>query len=248
MLAFYSHMRALPRNSLLKLPKQARAVETVHAILDAGVKVLTEDGASAFTTNRVAEVAGISPGSLYQYFANGEMILGAMIERGVLDAEELLRVAFATTHERPLDEMLRTALDAIFTHMEPYAYVVGQILEAAPLLAQNGITTVLETRILDAVREAMIREPARYRLSTASATLYVAVNGVLFVGLKWLVDRPPHVSRDALVDAIVEMVRGAIDSEERRAPRASRRGRARAGESGYARPRTRRRTPRRRSP
>lgn len=248
MLAFYSHMRALPRNSLLKLPKQARSIETVHAILDAGVKVLVEDGAVGFTTNRVAEVAGISPGSLYQYFANGEMILTAMIERGVLDAEELLRVAFASTHEQPLDAMLRAALVAVFTHMEPYAHVVGQILEAAPLLAQNGITTVLETRILDAVREAMIREPGRYRFSTSSATLYVAVNGVLFVGLKWLVDRPPHVSREALVAAIVEMVRGAIETEERRVHAQAGPRDARSPDPGYAPPRPRPRAPRRRSP
>ena len=110
MLAFYSHMRALPRNSLLKLPQQARSIETVHAVLDAGMKVLVEEGAIGFNTNRVAEVAGISPGSLYQYFANGDMILAAMIERGVLDAEELFRAAFASTHDRPIDEMLRAPL------------------------------------------------------------------------------------------------------------------------------------------
>ncbi len=221
MLAFYSHMRALPRNSLLKLPQQARSIETVHAVLDAGMKVLVEEGAIGFNTNRVAEVAGISPGSLYQYFANGDMILAAMIERGVLDAEELFRAAFASTHDRPIDEMLRAALTVVLVHMEPYAHVVAQILEAAPLLARNGITTVLETRILDAVREAMIREPERYRISTNSATLYIAVNGVLFVGLKWLVERPPHLSREALIDGIVEMVRGAIEGEDRRARAAS---------------------------
>lgn len=239
-------MRALPRNSLLKLPQQARSIETVHAILDAGMKVLVDEGAVGFTTNRVAEVAGISPGSLYQYFANGDMILTAMIERGVLDAEELFRGAFASTHDRPLDEMLRAALTVVLAYMEPYAHVVAQILEAAPLLATNGITTVLETRLLDAVREAMIREPDRYRFSTSSATLYIAVNGVLFVGLKWLVDRPPHLSREALVDGIVEMLRGAIEREDRRA-RETTESEAECGSSrGSRNPRGRTRRPTRR--
>src|SRR6201992_3416629 len=58
-----------------KQPKQERSARLVEAILQAAIRVLERDGAAAFTTIRVAERAGVSVGSLYQYFPNKESIL-----------------------------------------------------------------------------------------------------------------------------------------------------------------------------
>jgi AcrR family transcriptional regulator len=61
--------------STRKLPKQARSTELVGAILDAAIQVLETEGARRFTTARVAQKAGVSVGSLYQYFPNKASIL-----------------------------------------------------------------------------------------------------------------------------------------------------------------------------
>jgi AcrR family transcriptional regulator len=58
-----------------KQPQQARSNQLVEAVLDAAVQVLTREGAQRFTTARVAERAGVSVGSLYQYFPNKAAIL-----------------------------------------------------------------------------------------------------------------------------------------------------------------------------
>lgn len=64
-----------------KLPRQDRAKFTVDAILDATARVLTEEGYELTSTNRVAEVAGVSIGSLYQYFPGREALISALIDR-----------------------------------------------------------------------------------------------------------------------------------------------------------------------
>jgi AcrR family transcriptional regulator len=58
--------RPLPR----KLPAQPRSRETVQRILEATARVLIADGYDAASTNRIAAEAGVSPGSVYQYFPN----------------------------------------------------------------------------------------------------------------------------------------------------------------------------------
>src|SRR3982750_1303165 len=58
-----------------KQPQQARSNQLVEAVLDAAVQVLMREGAQRFTTARVAERAGVSVGSLYQYFPNKASIL-----------------------------------------------------------------------------------------------------------------------------------------------------------------------------
>jgi AcrR family transcriptional regulator len=68
----------MPRNvgvSSRKVPQQARSSELVAAVLEAAVQVLEAEGAQRFTTARVAERAGVSVGSIYQYFPNKAAIL-----------------------------------------------------------------------------------------------------------------------------------------------------------------------------
>ena len=67
--------RPIPRISSRKQPRQARSERLVADILEAAVRVLASGGARRFTTARVAERAGVSVGSLYQYFPNKEAIL-----------------------------------------------------------------------------------------------------------------------------------------------------------------------------
>ncbi|HVJ61762.1 MAG TPA: helix-turn-helix domain-containing protein, partial [Tahibacter sp.] len=67
--------RQKPVISLRKQPKQARSNELMAVILEAAAQVLAKEGAQRFTTARVAEKAGVSVGSLYQYFPNKAAIL-----------------------------------------------------------------------------------------------------------------------------------------------------------------------------
>lgn len=61
--------------SLKKLPKQDRSRSTVEAIIEASTRIIEENGLAALSTNRVAELAGVSVGSLYQYFPNKEALV-----------------------------------------------------------------------------------------------------------------------------------------------------------------------------
>lgn len=108
------------------LPRQERSRRLVEAILEAAIRVLEREGASAFTTIRVAERAGVSVGSLYQYFPDKQAILarlqrdewertGAMLEAILLDMrrtpEARIRDAFRAFFRSELEEApLRRAL------------------------------------------------------------------------------------------------------------------------------------------
>src|SRR4051794_35812262 len=74
-----------------KLPLQARSTASVDAILEATVQVLLDLGKERLTTTRVASRAGVSVGTLYQYFPNKSALLQAALKRhmeGVTDAVE----------------------------------------------------------------------------------------------------------------------------------------------------------------
>lgn len=85
-----------------KEPRQQRARFLVEAMLDAAARILEQDGLEAFNTNRVAEVAGVSVGSLYQYFPNKQAIIAAVIARSQDDLAGRIEAAQAAAMEGTL--------------------------------------------------------------------------------------------------------------------------------------------------
>jgi AcrR family transcriptional regulator len=95
---------------LRKRPRQTRSQATFDAIVEAAARILVESGAGRLTTNRVAARAGVSVGSLYQYFPNRQAILRALVERELARAEAL-RPAALDDPTRPAAERVRAAVD-----------------------------------------------------------------------------------------------------------------------------------------
>ena len=90
-----------------KQPRQARSRALVEAILDATERVLAQEGSEATTTTRVAEVAGVSVGSLYQYFPSRDALLAAVIERRVERDEQEFLAHLGTLGDASLATVLR---------------------------------------------------------------------------------------------------------------------------------------------
>lgn len=71
----------MPHFGPRKQPRQARSSDTVEVILESAARILETEGLERVTTNRVAENAGVSVGSLYQYFPNKQSILAELVRR-----------------------------------------------------------------------------------------------------------------------------------------------------------------------
>ncbi|HEX7667499.1 MAG TPA: TetR/AcrR family transcriptional regulator [Polyangiaceae bacterium] len=97
-----------------KLPTQARALETVEAILAATKKVLVKEGYEGTTTNRVAETAGVSIGSLYQYFPSKDALLAELVDRHLKQMQRVLATTAAEGQAGTIEEAARTIIRAIF--------------------------------------------------------------------------------------------------------------------------------------
>lgn len=94
-----------------KQPRQARAQHTVNAIIEASARILEGQGHSGFTTNAVAELAGASIGTLYQYFPDKDALLGALIARETSRLiEEVEAASMVATGRGALDGVIEAAV------------------------------------------------------------------------------------------------------------------------------------------
>lgn len=103
----------LPKKSNRRLPKQRRARQTVDAVLDAVVRVLKREGFKAVTTNRIAEVAGVSIGSVYQYFPDKQAIFVALHQRHIEQIDRLVETRLIEHAASSLDELMRAMIEAM---------------------------------------------------------------------------------------------------------------------------------------
>ncbi|MEJ5280427.1 TetR/AcrR family transcriptional regulator [Pseudomonas sp. C 49-2] len=124
--------RQTPRISTRKQPQQARSTELVAAILQAAIQVLAKEGATRFTTARVAEKAGVSVGSVYQYFPNKAAILFRLQSDEWQQTTQMLRGILENHDETPL-ERLRSVVHAFIQSECEEAQMRGALNDAAPI-------------------------------------------------------------------------------------------------------------------
>ncbi|HZU85091.1 MAG TPA: TetR/AcrR family transcriptional regulator [Polyangiaceae bacterium] len=166
------------RSTERKQPRQARAQQTVGAILEATVQILDREGLDAATTTRIAEVAGVSIGSVYQYFSHRDAILRALQDR---------------EFERTLAMMQRVLGDAHLGE-EPVKVVAAVLRGLAELyLKSPGLHRVLaieglrvakaehvhafDLRAIDTVRHFLSASKARVRRRNAGLSGAVTRRG-----------------------------------------------------------------------
>lgn len=147
-----------PLISTRKEPQQARSSALVEAVLLAAVQVLTREGATRFTMARVAERAGVSVGSLYQYFPNKAALLFRLQCDEWRQTAELMRHVLEERSRPPL-ERLRTLVHAFVQSECDEAAVRLALSDAAPLYRDapeaRAVRGSSETMVEDFMRELL---------------------------------------------------------------------------------------------
>lgn len=146
-----------------KTPVQTRSAASVDAILEATVQVLMTVGKERLTTTVVATRAGVSVGTLYQYFPNKSALLQAVLSRHMNDVAETVEAACATQHGNPVEEMAeRLVTEFLKAKMRDVRasgamYAVSNDVDGATIAKQTGVRIL---RALEAMLKAA-REPLR---------------------------------------------------------------------------------------
>ncbi len=139
-----------------KLPLQARATVTVQAISEATIQVLLSLGADQLTTTRVAERAGVSVGTLYQYYPNKQSLLFAIFEDHLAKVSEVVEGACEKAHGEPTSEMIRCVVEAFVDAKMNRADISVALYKVAPDIGGPVLVKQTGERLRKAI-EMMLR-------------------------------------------------------------------------------------------
>lgn len=211
-----------------KTPRQSRSQATVDAIIEAAARILALRGFAKTTTNAVAETAGVSIGSLYQYFPNKESIIAAVRQRHQSRLEAAVLRGLGDLPTRPDPQGLtRLARALIAAHQEEAAlHLRLEEVRAAGYLP--GVAPVTDP-VIERVRSMLKRHVAfddKRALQAAAClvtqVLHSVVHAAVFSGPGGCgLDED---AREQLVQEAVVMLHGYVSGAMR--PAARRHGRA----------------------
>jgi AcrR family transcriptional regulator len=100
-------MARKPPTKPRKNASQERSRATVDALVEATARILVKEGFDKASTNRIAKVAGVSVGSLYQYYPGKEALVAAVIDRHNLEIMQVVRGALAEIASQPIEKAVR---------------------------------------------------------------------------------------------------------------------------------------------
>ncbi len=191
-----------------KKPSQARSKATVEAILVAAAQLFRWQGYAGATTDRIAARAGVSVGSLYQYFPNKDAILVALAERHIDTGFALVRelLAEALTHVSPLESLLRSFVVAMIALHEHEPELHRVLFEEAPL--PSSLRRRLRKRENDLATEVaeLLEAHPEVRMRNPRLMAYILVQTVDSLVHNFILHPPKDIDAKSLTEELVRML------------------------------------------
>ena len=172
-----------------KRPVQARSTASVAAILEATIQVLLRVGKERLTTTRVAERAGVSVGTLYQYFPNKSALLRAILRRHMDDVTAAIERVGVEQRGKPAEEMVAAAIEA---------FLAAKMRNSKMSMALYSVSSDVDG--------AKIVQSATARLNAAMVSMLASARPAL--------RRDPQLVADMLQGAMAGVSRRMLDSGE----------------------------------
>lgn len=209
--------RRTATKSARKPPQQSRSKVTVGAILDAAVRILDQEGADAATTTRIAEVAGVSVGTLYQYFGNRDSILDALQDRELERATRFMTGA--------LSEPIGSAEQIARRVIEGLSSLYAACPALHRLLVVEGLRVTppdrvqaFDMRMVSAIRAFLALSGLPIRRSNHEVAAFVIYHSVRATMLARLLETPHGMDDRALVEEVTDLVLSYLIGAEPRGP------------------------------
>jgi len=198
-----SSARVRPR----KTPLQRRSREMLETILEAATRVLIREGYTRATTNRVAAAAGISVGSLYQYFPSKDALVVALLRR---HREAMVRVLAShldglsetTPVETAVRALVRAMLEAHGVNPQLHRVMIEQILRKEARAEVGDF----EPRVEQLLATALHRYRDRLRIRNVDLAAFILVRMMLGVAHAAVVDHPERARDPRLADELGDIV------------------------------------------
>jgi AcrR family transcriptional regulator len=188
-----------------KTPRQRRARTTVECILQATEELVQQHGFAAVGTRLIAERAGVSIGSLYQYFPTYESILLSWYEGIAAAAARRMKMATVDVLDQELESSIRTTLRALLSIYEDHALVLIRMPGEVPEIARATSSTSFEY-LNRGVMRLYFNQHHEFDPRDTESHIFFLESLIMSILRRYVIERPRHLKRAAVLDEVAGLV------------------------------------------
>ena len=203
-------MARKPLTNPRKQASQERSRATVDALIEATARLLVREGFDKASTNRIAEEAGVSIGSLYQYYPSKEALVAAVIDRHNRELMQLVRGALAKVAALPIEQAVRKIVAvAIDAHrLDPRLHRV--LAEQIPRTGRLEKIETFNREYYGLFRDYLERHRDKLRAVDLGLAAFVCVTSIEALAHTAVLHRPGILSDEAVGTLVDEATRLVI--------------------------------------
>ncbi len=195
-----------PRTIARKIPAQERAKATVDVLLEATARILVKEGYDHASTTRIAEAAGVSVGSLYQYFPSKEALVAALIDRHMAAMTTMIEEKAAELAMAPLAVAVREAIRVMIAahRIDPRLHRV--LVEQVPRLGRLQRIEQVESRSRTLVRAYLEAHKDEVRPRDLDMAAFLTAHVVEAITHGAVLHEPALLDSEALVEETTTLI------------------------------------------
>lgn len=196
-----------------KRPQQQRSRQMVDTLIDATARSIAARGLDGTSTPVIAEYAGVSVGSLYQYFESKEALIEALLERTTLQVTQALRAGASLGDRLPLPELTRNAIRVALRLLHSNEGLYLELIKHWYRLPTHRIVDALQQFFLDLTRVYFSKHHRQWQVENLHVKVFVIVNSTIFTVVRFLSEEPPLISEAELVEELTQMISAYLDAD-----------------------------------
>ncbi len=195
-----------------KRPKQERSQQMVETLIEATARCIIEKGLDHTTTPRIAELAGVSVGSLYQYFDNKEALIEALMDKMTND------IATGLKH-LPIDEtgslrdMVTYAIRFGFTMLHSRDGLYLEMVRNWHRLPTDKVANALQQHFLELSRLYFLKHYRKHPIENLEVRTFIIVNSTIFTMVRLISQNNPLLRESDVEKGLIDMIMNYLESD-----------------------------------
>lgn len=193
-----------------KKPKQERSQLMVDSIVEAAARILNEEKKENFTTNNIAEVAGVSIGSLYQYYKNKESILEDLLLKNVIKNIEMLLDEKVIDNEVDTKTFIRTIVTAQYDAWNERSILSKKLMQVAPKILDPSFILKNDEKLIMHFKDLIDKYAVKdIKSDNLDISLLLVINAVR-MGIYQSFLHPDKYDSKIVLEEMIELITGYL--------------------------------------
>ncbi|GAC1371564.1 MAG: TetR/AcrR family transcriptional regulator [Aquirhabdus sp.] len=197
-----------------KRPQQERSQQMVTTLIDATALCISKYGLDAVTTPKIAEMAGVSVGSLYQYFDDKQALIEALIEKGTHEVVKALQNLITQIESDSLEEIVRQSIQYGFSLLRQSDGLYLEIVKNWHRLPMQKMVDVMQSFSLDFGRLFFTKHYQTHSIQNLHVKFFIIVNSTLFTMMQYMSGQNSMISQDEITNELTDMIVRYLQQED----------------------------------